>query len=144
MSLSIEPELVIADEPTKGLDALSRKNILGLLHKLARDASMIMITHDIKAAETCERIAVMYSGEIIEEGPADMVLNYPGHIYTKGLIDAQPLRGMKPIRGRHNLRSHNAEGCRFKERCDAASHECNNHPPLRGLNDCQKVRCCHA
>ncbi|RQW79440.1 MAG: ABC transporter ATP-binding protein [Methanothrix sp.] len=144
MALSVEPELVIADEPTKGLDALSRKNILGLLHKLAKDASMIMITHDLKAAETCERLAVMYSGEIVEEGPTGIVLNHPRHVYTKGLIDAQPSRGMTPIKGRHNLFSHNAEGCRFKERCDAASNECNNHPMLSKVEDYRKVRCCHA
>lgn len=144
MALSVEPELVIADEPTKGLDALSRKNILGMLHKLAKDASMIMITHDLKAAETCGRIAVMYSGEIVEEGPTGIVLNNPRHVYTKGLIDAQPSRGMKPIKGRHNLISHNALGCRFKERCDAASSECSNHPLLNIVEDCRKVRCCHA
>jgi len=144
MMLSVEPELVIADEPTKGLDALSRKNILGMLHKLAKDASMIMITHDLKAAETCGRLSVMYSGEIVEEGPTEIVMNHPRHFYTKGLIEAQPSRGMKPIKGRHNLHSHNAEGCRFKDRCAAASNECNNHPPLSKAEDNRKVRCCHA
>jgi peptide/nickel transport system ATP-binding protein len=144
MALSVEPELVIADEPTKGLDAMSRKNILRMLHKLAKDASMIMITHDLKAAETCQRLAVMYSGEIVEEGPTDIVLSHPRHTYTSGLIDAQPSRGMKPIKGRHDLLSHKARGCRFRERCEAASNQCGDHPLLREIEDCRKVRCCHA
>jgi peptide/nickel transport system ATP-binding protein len=144
MALSVEPELVIADEPTKGLDALSRRSILGMLHRLTGEASMIMITHDLKAALTCERLAVMYSGEIVEEGPTDSVLSDPKHFYTRGLIEAQPSMGMKPIKGRHNLLSHNTEGCRFQERCDAASDECRDHPLLREIEEYRKVRCCHA
>lgn len=144
MALSVEPVLVIADEPTKGLDSLSRKNILDMLHRIAGDASMIMITHDLKAAMTCERLAVMYSGEIVEEGPTDMVLSQPKHVYTMGLIDAQPSRGMKPIKGRHDLLSHRSSGCRFSERCELASPSCIDHPQLREVGSCWKVRCCHA
>ena len=68
MAVSVEPELIIADEPTKGLDAPAKKAVLDLLHRLSGSAAMIMITHDFKAALTCERMAVMYAGEIVEEG----------------------------------------------------------------------------
>lgn len=144
MALSAEPELVIADEPTKGLDALSRRNILRMLHDLVSDASMIMITHDLKAAETCGRLAVMYSGEIVEEGQTHAVLESPSHPYTRGLIDAQPSRGMKPIRGRHTILSHQAEGCRFKDRCDMASDRCSTPPPMKEVEISRRVRCHYA
>jgi peptide/nickel transport system ATP-binding protein len=144
MALSAEPELIIADEPTKGLDALSRKNILDMLRKMAEGASMIMITHDLKAAATCKRVAVMYSGEIIEEGAASSILESPKHFYTKGLLEAQPSMGMKPIMGRHSLLSHNGGACRFYERCDAADVSCKTHPLLRDLEGLRKLRCHHA
>ena len=144
MAVSVEPELIIADEPTKGLDALSRKNILAMLHQMAGESSMIMITHDFKAAATCDRIAVMYSGEIVEEGATTSILESPKHFYTKGLLNAQPSMGMKPIRGRHSLLSHNEIGCRFRGRCDAADAICNTPPLLRDLDGRGKVRCHHA
>lgn len=144
MAVSVEPELIIADEPTKGLDALSRKNILAMLHQMAGDSSMIMITHDFKAAATCNRLAVMYSGEIVEEGTTASVLDSPQHFYTKGLLDAQPSRSMKPIQGQHSLLSHNDIGCRFRERCAAADTVCWTHPLLRETCGRGKVRCHHA
>jgi peptide/nickel transport system ATP-binding protein len=144
MAVSVEPELIIADEPTKGLDALSRKNILAMLHKMAEGASMIMITHDFKAAATCNRLAVMYSGEIVEEGTTASVLESPKHFYTKGLLEAQPSRSMKPIKGRHSLLSHKDAGCRFRGRCDAADTVCKTPPLLRELDGRGKVRCHHA
>ena len=144
MAVSVEPELIIADEPTKGLDALSRKNILTMLLMMAAGSSMIMITHDLKAAAACKRLAVMYSGEIIEEGPAASLLASPKHYYTKGLLGAQPSMGMKPIPGRHSLLSHRGTGCRFRGRCGAADAACATHPPLRVLDGQGKVRCHHA
>lgn len=144
MAVSVEPQLIIADEPTKGLDALSRKGLLALLHKMAQGASMIMITHDFKAAATCKRMAVMYSGEIVEEGQTSSLLNFPKHYYTRGLLEAQPSRAMQPIKGRHTLLSHRDAGCRFRERCDAADMICKTHPRLHKLDGTGKVRCHHA
>lgn len=144
MALSVEPELIIADEPTKGLDSISRKNILVMLHKMAEGASMIMITHDLKAAATCKRMAVMYSGEIVEEGMTASVLEFPRHPYTKGLLEAQPSRGMRPIKGMHSLLSRMDGGCRFRNRCDAADNVCKTHPLLRELDGNGRVRCHHA
>lgn len=144
MTLSVEPELVIADEPTKGLDALSRKSMLELLHKMASGSSMIMITHDFKAAMTCKKLSIMYSGEIVESGLASELLADPRHPYTKGLIMSQPAMGMLPIKGRHDATSHNYRGCRFRGRCDASTGICCEHPLLRGPGDGRKVRCHHA
>jgi len=144
MSTSTEPDLIIADEPTKGLDALSRKNILEMLHRMTTGSTLIMITHDFKAAATCKKIAVMYSGEIVETGPTRTVLEHPAHRYTRGLIDAQPSRGMRPIPGRHTIGSHNSEGCRFRARCADTKDDCAAHPQLRELEDYRLVRCHHA
>ncbi|OPY26309.1 MAG: putative ABC transporter ATP-binding protein [Methanocella sp. PtaU1.Bin125] len=144
MSTSTEPDLIIADEPTKGLDALSRKNILDMLHKMTAGSTLIMITHDFNAAATCDKIAVMYSGEIVETGPTRVVLEHPAHCYTRGLIEAQPSRGMKPIPGRHTIGSHKSDGCRFRPRCGSATDECGRHPPLREIEDYRLVRCHHA
>lgn len=144
MAVSVKPELIIADEPTKGLDALSRKSLLAMLHEMAQGASMIMITHDLKAAATCRRVTVMYSGEIVEEGRTSNLLNSPKHFYTQGLLEAQPSRAMLPIKGRHTLLSHNDIGCRFRERCDAADEMCKNHPVLRRRDVMEWVRCHHA
>ncbi|WP_319507842.1 ABC transporter ATP-binding protein [uncultured Methanolobus sp.] len=144
MAISVESELVIADEPTKGLDHLSRKNVLNVLHEVVEDASMIMITHDIKAASTCEKVAVMYSGQIVEEGKVEGVLENPVHPYTKALLDAQPSRGMKPIKGKHTLEDHMAQGCRFMNRCDLATESCRNAPALDVIDKHRRVRCHYA
>ncbi|MDD4523363.1 MAG: ABC transporter ATP-binding protein [Methanosarcina sp.] len=144
MSTSTEPDLIIADEPTKGLDALSRKNILDMLHRMTAGSSLIMITHDLKAAAMCKRVAVMYSGEIVEIGPTQVVLEHPAHHYTRGLIDAQPSKGMRPIPGRHTICSHKSEGCRFRGRCDRVRSECGRHPLLREIEEGHMVRCHYA
>jgi peptide/nickel transport system ATP-binding protein len=141
MATATEPDLLIADEPTKGLDALSRKNLLDMLHRMAGGSTLVMITHDFKAAATCKRIAVMYSGEIVEAGPTAIVLGHPAHHYTRGLLDAQPSRGMKPIPGRHTIGSHKSEGCRFRARCHRATEKCGIHPQLREIEDYRLVRC---
>lgn len=144
MATSTEPDLLIADEPTKGLDALSKKNILNMLFKMAEGSTLIMITHDFKAAAACKRIAVMYSGEIVETGPTRIVLEHPKHFYTRGLIEAQPSRGMIPIRGHHTIRSHRSTGCRFRDRCDHAGEQCIRHPGLMEIEDYRSVRCHYA
>jgi peptide/nickel transport system ATP-binding protein len=140
MAVSAKPDLIIADEPTKGLDAHAKKEILSLLLSVTKNSSMIMITHDFKAAVICERIAIMYSGEIVEEGPTHEVLTSPKHYYSRGLIEAQPSHGMKPIPGMHKLKSHNYEGCKFKDRCETTHDICSRHPDLKKLGNI-KVRC---
>jgi peptide/nickel transport system ATP-binding protein len=140
MAMSTEPDLMIADEPTKGLDALSRKGIIEVLHRAREDSALMVITHDFKVAATSDRTAIMYSGEIVEEGPTSEVLSCPKHRYSAGLIDAQPSRGMVTIPGRHTAASHNGCGCRFMERCNAAQEICREHPRLRKVGNTY-VRC---
>lgn len=144
MAVSVGPKLIIADEPTKGLDVFSREKILSVLHEMTGNASMVMITHDLMAAAMCDRIAVMYAGEIVEEGNAWEVLASPRHFYTRGLLDAHPARGMKPIRGFDAQWTAKASGCRFRTRCDAADDACERHPVFKVLPGGWKVRCHHA
>jgi peptide/nickel transport system ATP-binding protein len=144
MAVSTEPKLIIADEPTKGLDAVSRKRILTVLRTMADRAALILVTHDMRAASTCGRVAVMYSGEIVEEGPASEVLELPLHVYTRGLLEAHPSRSMKPIRGSDSGLDERVLGCGFRTRCEGADQQCQDHPALRDLGGGRKVRCHHA
>jgi len=93
MALSCNPELLIADEPTTALDVTVQKTILELLLKLKqeRDMAMIFISHDLAViSEIADDVAVMYKGEIVEQGSADQIFHYPQHPYTKGLLACRP------------------------------------------------------
>jgi peptide/nickel transport system ATP-binding protein len=146
MGLAGDPSLIIADEPTKALDRSNKKEILDLLSAITADKSMIMITHDLPAAGTiCERIAVMYCGEIVEEGPAESVLNAPVHPYTFAFIHAHPTKGGRPIPGISPSLVSPPPGCRFHPRCNQATEECRKSHPLMGeFPDGRMIRChCH-
>lgn len=93
MALACDPKIVIADEPTTALDVMVQAQVLRLLNRLQADLglSMIFITHDLSVlVETCDRIAVMYAGTIVEEGRAEAVFDTPAHPYTKALAEAFP------------------------------------------------------
>jgi peptide/nickel transport system ATP-binding protein len=93
MAMSCQPELLIADEPTTALDVTVQKAILGLLRDIRTEKklSMLFISHDLGViSEICDRVAVMYKGKIVEEGPVDMILQHPRHPYTRGLIACRP------------------------------------------------------
>ncbi len=143
MAVSVEPEIIIADEPTKGLDTHSKNDVLRLLQEISRDTSMLLITHDFKTAEICEKTAIMYSGQVIEYGPTEEILKDPWHYYTKGLIAAHPANGMRAIPGQHRLEDRSAQGCRFRERCSAAEAECRT-PPSMQTHGGRQVRCHYA
>jgi len=138
MSLSFEPSLLIADEPTKGLDPEARTEAMDLFNKIKKEHSktMLLITHDLDLAfEICDRIAVMYAGEIVELGEASKVMGTPKHPYTKGLIRAHPRNGLVPLRGQSPSRVKLPEGCFFHERCGYSSLECHKkHPELKNHN----------
>ncbi|KKG16220.1 peptide ABC transporter ATP-binding protein [Methanosarcina sp. 2.H.T.1A.6] len=135
MSLSFEPELLIADEPTKGLDPEAKAGAVDLFTKIKKEygKTMLLITHDLDLAlEVCDRIAVMYAGEIVELNEASKVLNTPVHPYTKGLISAQPRNGLVPLRGQSPSRIKLPEGCFFNERCRCSGIECSKkHPEIK-------------
>lgn len=127
--LSAAPSLVIADEPTKGLDVEARKQYLALTKKLYDSAAFWMITHDLYSAASCGRCMVMYGGKIVEEGPAERVLSTPKHPYTIGLLSSHPAKGLKPIPGGSSSMEASRQGCVFSRRCEKKKSECAENAP---------------
>lgn len=147
MGMACEPQWVIADEPTKGLDAALRGQVCDLLNEISKDESksMLIITHDLVLAErSCQWLMVLYQGSILEEGKVHDVLNEPLHPYTQGLLNAQPSRGMKPLPPAAYGDSA-GNGCVFLERCPRARKLCREKTPeVAALKDGRKVRCHYA
>lgn len=143
MALASDPSLIIADEPTKGLDVTIKREILRLLKEVTVTKSMLFITHDLaSAADICERIAVMYAGELLEIARTEDLLNDPLHPYTKGFLGALPSRGLKPVRGTCPSLIDLPSGCKFHPRCDHAMEICKSeHPPMLQREDGREVRC---
>jgi len=143
MALASDPTLIIADEPTKGLDVTVKREILKLLKEVTERKSMLFITHDLaSAAEICERIAVMYAGEILEVAKTEDLLDDPLHPYTEGFLNSLPSRGLKPIRGIGPSLIDLPHGCKFHPRCDHATEVCmREHPPMLQKEDGRQVRC---
>lgn len=142
MGTALSPELLIADEPTKGLDPASKTDVLRLLRGTNAGKAMILITHDFHAPWICERVAIMYAGEIVEDGPVGKVLKEPTHPYAKGLLSALPSHGMAPIPG--SVGRDWGEGCRFRGRCTQRSAPCEGRQKLVDLEAEHVVRCCNA
>jgi len=139
MGISTDPKLIIADEPTKGLDAAKRDQVVELFQKVKR--TMLIITHDLQFAESlADRIAVMYCGEIVEISPAKDFFSNPLHPYAQGLLDSLPSRGLKPIPGFQPSLMHPPKGCRFGKRCQFFREECKQKPSLVHVGD-RLVRC---
>ncbi|MCQ1537402.1 ABC transporter ATP-binding protein [Methanocalculus taiwanensis] len=149
IGLAATPKLLIADEPTKGLDKERKWQIITLMSDLIRkrSVSMLLITHDLEIAEAiCDRIAVMYAGEIIEIGrTADIMqrtLHSTTHPYANALIHALPKYGMMPIPGEIPSLSSLPSGCRFHPRCAERREDCSQvHPEMREIQDNHLVRC---
>ena len=122
MCMSAEPELVVADEPTKGLDESVRDSVLDLLLSKEWGASLLMITHDLHSASRCGRIDVMYGGRCVESGTSAQIMNDPLHPYTRGLMDSDPSKGLKaiPFAERELLPG----DCVFANRCSRCSGDC--------------------
>ncbi|MGZ8666553.1 MAG: ABC transporter ATP-binding protein [Solirubrobacterales bacterium] len=138
LALACNPSLVIADEPTTALDVVMQAQVLQLLERLREELglSLILISHDLGVlAETCDRIAIMYAGRIVEIGAVDAVFGAPQHPYTKRLLDTLPViggeRGLAtPIPGGPPDPGEIPEGCRFRPRCPYAAERCLADPPL--------------
>ena len=136
IALACEPDILIADEPTTALDVTIQAQILDLMKKLQKELGMgiILITHDLGVvAETCDTVAVMYCGQIVESADVDTLFNHPAHPYTKGLMDSIPsfdstsghrkerlqtIEGMVP--SLFNL----PDGCNFQDRCSKVTESC--------------------
>lgn len=132
MALALRPRLIVADEPVTALDVLVQKQILDLLLDLRRrfGISLIIVTHDIGVVGyVCDRVAVMYAGQVVEEGSVNEVLSHPAHPYTMGLLQAFPdlaeaVRDLAPIAGVPPDLAQPPEGCRFAPRCPFAQAAC--------------------
>ena len=144
MGLMNRPKWVIADEPTKGLDAILRRQVYRVLKEISETDTegMIVITHDIAlAGALCDRLMVLYKGSIMEAGETKTILEHPAHPYTKGLIASLPGKGMNPI-GRAVRKKEGNSGCSFYPRCAHAVDACKNgRIPEAELPDGRKVRC---
>ena len=150
MALALNPDIVIADEPTTALDVVVQAQILNLLKNLKREynMSMIFISHDLSViAELADKIAIMYAGEIVELGPADNVYVKPAHPYTQLLLKAIPRlhapRGkLAYIPGSPPDLRKPPKGCRFAPRCPFAQPRCREEPPPNiSLGENHMVKC---
>jgi oligopeptide/dipeptide ABC transporter ATP-binding protein len=136
-ALVLEPKLLVADEPVSMLDVSVRAGILSLLDELRKSGlGILMITHDLStAAHFADRIAVMYLGRIVEEGPAREVVRSPRHPYTKALVSVVPKRDPRDrtepqiLKGETPNPVHVPEGCRFHPRCPIAIDDCRATDP---------------
>lgn len=142
MGTSTKPNLIIADEPTKGVDVSKKIRVVELFRKIIeRKQSMLVITHDLPFAKVlADRIAVMYCGQIVEICNAKAFFEEPLHPYSKALLDSLPSRGLKPIKGYSPSMMNPPNGCRFRPRCEYATNKCEMMPPLITLNG-NSVRC---
>ena len=154
MALACEPELLIADEPTTALDVTIQAQILDLMRRLQRETgtAIILITHDLGVvAEMCDRVAVMYAGEIVEQTDTPTLFRKPQHPYTQGLIGSVPVLGrltdaLSVIPGVVPSLIDLPPGCRFAPRCRSrVEYEVTPadsvHPELRQTAGEHKVRC---
>ncbi|WP_312111211.1 ABC transporter ATP-binding protein [Brevibacillus reuszeri] len=150
MALACRPEILIADEPTTALDVTIQAQILELMKKLQEEMGMstIMITHDLGVvAETCDRVAVMYAGKVVEYTTAKNLFANPKHPYTVGLMNSLPrldedVEELQAIKGNVPSPFNMPQGCRFAPRCPHATQLCHDKlPELLEQEDGSKVRC---
>lgn len=140
MALALEPELLIADEPTTALDVTIQAQILNLLRTLNREknTSVVLITHDLGVvAELADKVVVMYAGQVVEQASLDELFYQPQHPYTWGLLSSIPRPDeirpdrLPQIPGQPPSLRNPPTGCRFAARCEYVFADCAQPPPLR-------------
>ncbi|MDX1632626.1 MAG: ABC transporter ATP-binding protein [Thermoanaerobaculia bacterium] len=152
MALAAGPEILLADEPTTGLDVTIQAQILELLRRLRRDLglSVLLVTHDLGVvAETCDRVVVLYAGEVVEEGSVEAIFEAPAHPYTRALLRAVPRLGdpaprgeMSAIPGSSPSAEERPAGCPFHPRCPEVMEVCRRrHPGIFSGEGGRPVRC---
>ena len=137
MALACSPKLLLADEPTTALDVTIQAQVLEMMNDLKKefDSAMLLITHDLGVvAETCDKVAIMYAGEIVESGTLEHIFEHTQHPYTKGLFDSLPsldkeVRRLQPIEGLMPDPRHLPSGCKFHPRCSWATEDCAAREP---------------
>jgi oligopeptide/dipeptide ABC transporter ATP-binding protein len=150
IALSCEPELILCDEPTTALDVTIQDQILRLLARLCRESgtSLVFVTHDLPVvAQVCQRLAVMYAGQIVERGSVQEVLTKPCHPYTLGLVRSAPdvdhvRSSLIPIPGTPPSLIHPPSGCRFHPRCKFAEEDCTVIEPRLRMIDADRATAC--
>jgi oligopeptide/dipeptide ABC transporter ATP-binding protein len=142
MALAAQPKVLIADEPTTGLDVTVQAQILALLAKASRDSGLgtILITHDLAVVgQVCDRVVVMYGGQVMETAPAKELFDHPRHPYTQKLLASL---SPEDDSGDHDPGvDFSISGCRFIRRCERAIAGCENPPPLVSIES--SVARCH-
>ena len=150
IALACNPKMLIADEPTTALDVTIQAQVLEMMQSLKRQlkTSMLLITHDLGVvAQNCDRVAVIYAGEIVEYGTVMDVFKRMKHPYTQGLFSSIPqinadVKRLNSIPGLMLDPTLDVEGCRFCDRCKYATEECHiNHPELVEIESGHSVRC---
>jgi peptide/nickel transport system ATP-binding protein len=137
LALAAQPELIVADEPTTALDVSIQAQIIALLRQITKDqgAAVMLVTHDMGViAETCDRVAVMYAGRIVEIGPVAEVIHHPAHPYTAGLMGSIPSMEVErerlmQIDGAMPRLNAIPTGCAFNPRCPQAHERCRRERP---------------
>jgi oligopeptide/dipeptide ABC transporter ATP-binding protein len=152
MAVALEPDLIIADEPTTALDVTVQAQILELIDRLRRElgTAVLLITHDLGvAAEVSDRIAVMYAGRIVESGEVGELYDRPAHPYTGALLAAipdldSPASELRAIPGAPPSPASVPPGCSFAPRCDRATEVCvSTRPPLAPVTGSDRQAACH-
>jgi oligopeptide/dipeptide ABC transporter ATP-binding protein len=149
MALMLEPNLIIADEPTTALDVTIQAQVFHLIREMRRDeTSILLITHDMGVVwDMCDRVLVMYAGQIVEEGPVNALFERPSHPYTRGLLRSIPkLSGHKgalfAIPGQVPSPMNYPTGCRFQDRCTHAIDRCKvEQPAMAALSPEHRAAC---
>ena len=149
IALACHPELLIADEPTTALDVTIQAQVLEMMNQLKKDlgTSMLMITHDLGiVAEMCEKVAIIYAGEIVEFGTVEQIFDHHRHPYTEGLFGSLPglddtRERLSPIPGLMPDPTNLPEGCKFNTRCPYCTEECKQEQKLVDVGDGHVVRC---
>ncbi|WP_254863718.1 ABC transporter ATP-binding protein [Halovivax gelatinilyticus] len=152
IALASEPDLLICDEPTTALDVTIQAQILKIIADLrdSREMSVVMITHDIGVvADVCDRVVVMYGGEVMETGTTEQILTEPRHPYTQALLRCMPQGAtrkepLETIDGQVPDQLGGITGCPFASRCEYAHDRCRNSPmPVVDCGDGQHAKCCN-
>jgi peptide/nickel transport system ATP-binding protein len=152
IALACKPQLLIADEPTTGLDVTTQAAVMDLITGLARERQMatLFITHDLGlAADYCDRIVVMHAGHAVESAPSGALFKAPWHPYAARLISSTPnagsaLSSLLPVPGQlPDLRRTDLPPCRFSERCERASEQCRQALPVLDASADHAVACWH-